>query len=83
MKMVLVFDTEDWDSTRNSMKLAQRFFQMHHYAYEGSGKIAFTKIPLIKLVRQVARDIESRKLDSSLRGCKQYVESHWVHWDNQ
>ena len=83
MKMVLVFDTEDWASARNSMRLAQRFFQMHHYTYEGGDKITFTKIPLIKLVRQVAKDVEAVRLNSSLRDTKKYVETHWTDWDNQ
>jgi hypothetical protein len=83
MKMVLVFDTEDWAATRNSLKLAHQFFKAHNMIYEGSGRISFTKIPMIKMVRQVAREVESKKLDSSLRGCKQYVESRWIDWDNQ
>ena len=83
MKMVLVFDTEDWVGTRNSLKLAQRFFQMHHHTHEGGGRLTFTKIPLIKLVRQVAIDVKAGRLDGSLRETKQYVESHWVGWDTQ
>lgn len=83
MKMVLVFDTEDWVGTRNSLKLAQRFFEMHRHTYEGSDKLTFTKIPLIKLVRQVAKDVEAMRLNSSLRETKKYVEIHWTDWDNQ
>ena len=83
MKMVLVFDTENWEATRNSLKLAHQFFKAHHQTYEGSGRISFTKIPLIKLVLQVAKDVEAARLNSSLRDTKKYVETHWTDWDNQ
>ena len=80
MKMVLVFDTEDWVGTRNSLKLAQRFFQMHHQVGKGGAKIAFTKIPMIKAIRQAAKAVEGGKLTSSLRDCKKYTEDHWIDW---
>ena len=83
MKMVLVFDTEDWDGTRNSLRLAQRFFKIHQASFAtDSGRVSFTKIPLIKLVRQVARDVEDNKLNSGLRQCKNYVEDRWIDWQS-
>jgi len=83
MKMVLVFDTEDWDGTRNSMKLAQRFFKIHQASFESdSGRVLLAKIPMIKLVRQVARDVQSNKLNSGLRECKNYVEDRWLDWQS-
>lgn len=81
MKMVLVFDTEDFASARNSLKMAQHFFKVHHESRVGeSGKVSFTKIPMIKLVRRIARGVENNKLDSSLRNCKNYVDDHWIEW---
>jgi hypothetical protein len=84
MKMVLVFDTEDWDGSRNSLRLAQQFFKIHRVplASGDSGRVSFTKIPMIKLVRQVARDVEDNKLNSGLRQCKNYVEDRWIDWQS-
>ena len=84
MKMVLVFDTEDFASARNSLLMAQHFFKVHHESRVGeSGKVSFTKIPMIKLVRRIARGVENNKLDSNLRNCKKYVDDHWIDWQSQ
>jgi len=81
VKMVLVFDTEDWAGSRNSLKLAMQFFKAHHASHSaGDGHVTFTKIPMIKAIRQVARDVEKGKLTSGLRDCKQYAEANWNGW---
>ena len=81
MKMVLVFDTEDWTGSRNSLKLAMQFFKAHHASHSmGDGHLTFTKIPMIKTIRQVAKAVESGKLSSSLRDCKRYTETNWNDW---
>ena len=81
MKMVLVFDTEDWKGSRNSLKLAMQFFKAHHAQHSmGDGHLTFTKIPMIKAIREVAKAVENGKLSSSLRDCKRYTEDHWVDW---
>lgn len=81
MKMVLVFDTEDWVGTRNSLKLAMQFFKAHHASHSmGDGHLTFTKIPMIKAIREVARAVENGKLNSSLRDCKRYAETNWNDW---
>ena len=81
MKMVLVFDTEDWASTRNSLKLAMQFFKANHASHSmGDGHLTFTKIPMIKAVRQIARAVENGKLTSGLRECKQFTETNWNNW---
>lgn len=81
MKMVLVFDTEDWKGSRNSLKLAMQFFKAHHASHSmGDGHLTFTKIPMIKAIRQAARAVENGKLSSSLRDCKKYTEDNWLDW---
>ena len=81
MKMVLVFDTEDWKGSRNSLKLAMQFFKAHHASHSmGDGHLTFTKIPMIKAIREVAKAVENGKLNSSLRDCKKYTEDHWIDW---
>ncbi len=79
--MVLVFDTEDWVGTRNSLKLAMQFFKAHHVSHSAcEGDLTFSKIPMIKAIRQTAKAVESGKLTSSLRDCKKYTEDHWIDW---
>jgi hypothetical protein len=81
VKMVLVFDTEDWTGSRNSLKLAMQFFKAHHASHSmGDGHLTFTKIPMIKAVRQIAKAVENGKLTSGLRECKKYTEDHWIDW---
>jgi hypothetical protein len=79
--MVLVFDTEDWIGSRNSLKLAMQFFKAHHETCgPADAIISFTKIPMIKAIREVANAVENGKLNSSLRDCKKYTEDHWIDW---
>jgi len=80
VKMVLVFDTEDWTGSRNSLKLAMQFFKAHHETYSSTQPITFTKIPMIKAIRSVAKAVENGKLTSGLRDCKKYTEDHWIDW---
>lgn len=79
--MVLVFDTEDWAGSRNSLKLAMQFFKAHlAYHSMDDSNLTFTKIPMIKAIREVAKAVENGKLNSSLRDCKKYTEDHWIDW---
>jgi len=78
--MVLVFDTEDWIGSRNSLKLAMQFFALHGTFGPADTNISFTKIPMIKAIREVAKAVESGKMNSSLRDCKKYTEDHWIDW---
>jgi len=80
MKMVLVFDTEDWHATRGSFQLALQFFRTHGMIAP-MDKVSFNKIAMIKAVRDVARAVESGKLDSGLRKCKEYADKNWMDWN--
>jgi hypothetical protein len=81
-KFTIVLDTDDPVGLRDALEIATILNRNHRTGYEsGVTKAKIGKIALIKLVREVARMVEDGKMDSSLRGCKQFVDGRWAGLD--
>ena len=77
-KFTIVLDTDDPVGLRDALEIATILNRNHRTGYEsGITKAKIGKIPLIKLVREVARMVEDGKLDTSLRDCKRFVDGRW------
>jgi hypothetical protein len=77
-KFTIVLDTDDREGLRDALEIATILNRNHRTGYEsGITKAKIGKIPLIKLVREVARMVEDGKLDASLRDCKRFVDGRW------
>jgi hypothetical protein len=74
-KFTIVLDTDDPQGLRDALEIAVLLNRNH--GGSGAQTAEFTKIPLIKLVRTVAREVENNKMDSSLRSCKTFVDQRW------
>ena len=82
-KFTIVLDTDDPVGLRDALEITTVLNRNHRTGYEsGITKVKIGKIALIKLVREVARMIEDGKMDSSLRGCKQFVDGRWTGLDS-
>ena len=78
-KFTIVLDTDDSQGLRDALEIATLLNKNHHTGWEcGSTKVKIGKISLIKLVRDVAKLVESGKQDSSLRDSKGFVEERWA-----
>lgn len=76
-KFTIVLDTDDPQGLRDALEIAVLLNRNHGGLGVLHGTAEFTKIPLIKLVRTVAREVENNKMDSSLRSCKTFVDQRW------
>ena len=77
-KFTLVLDTDDPQGLRDALEIARLLNKNHHTGLGQSlPKAKISKISLIKLVRQVAKDVEDGKMTSSLRDSKHFVDNRW------
>jgi hypothetical protein len=77
-KFTLVLDTDDPQGLRDALEIARLLNKNHHTGLgESLPKAKIGKISLIKLVRQVAKDVEEGKMTSSLRDSKRFVDDRW------
>ena len=77
-KFTIVLDTDDPQGLRDALEVATILNRNHRTGYEsGITKAKIGKIPLIKLVREVARMVEDGKMDSSLRDSKRFIDGRW------
>jgi len=76
-KFTLVLDTDDPQGLRDALEIAQLLNKNHNNLSYSSNSIEIGKISLIKLVRQVAKDVEEGKITSSLRDSKHFVADRW------
>ena len=79
-KFTIVLDTDDPQGLRDALQIAILLNKNHGNLHPWGTKVEFTKIPLIKLVREIAKNVEEGKMDSSLRSSKQFVDNRWDHW---
>ena len=92
MKMTIVLDTDDIQGLDDAYKVANMLHRRHvrgttSVPVYGGKKAAFSKIALIKFIRNFARECEAQvasaglpALDpglSSLRNTKRFVDAHW------
>ena len=78
-KFTIVLDTDDPQGLRDALDIALLLNKNHLLGCESSiTKAKIGKIALIKLVRDVAKLVESRKMDSSLRDSKGFVDERWT-----
>tara|TARA_R110002020_G_scaffold328411_2_gene544380 strand:+ start:410 stop:664 length:255 start_codon:yes stop_codon:yes gene_type:complete len=78
MKMTIILDTDDPQGLRDALEIATILNRNHgtiESAYNFKAKIG--KIALIKMVRQVAREVEEGKMTSCLRDSKRFVDGKW------
>ena len=77
-KFTIVLDTDDPQGLRDALEIAT-ILNRNHGTLDGnpSAKAKIGKIALIKMVRDVAKNVEEAKLSSSLRDCKQFVDARW------
>ena len=76
-KFTLVLDTDDPQGLRDALEIAQLLNKNHNNLSYSSNSIEIGKISLIKLVRQVAKDVEEGQITSSLRDSKHFVDDRW------
>ena len=78
-KFTIVLDTDDPQGLRDALEIALLLNKNHGTGYESSiTKAKIGKISMIKLVRDVAKLVESGKQDSSLRDSKGFVDERWA-----
>jgi len=79
-KFTIVLDTDDPQGLRDALEIATILNKNHHTITEDpytTPKAKIGKIALIKMVRDVAKNVEEAKLSSSLRDCKRFVDARW------
>ena len=77
-RFTIVLDTDDPQGLRDALEIATILNKNHGIlegAYNAKAKIG--KIALIKMVREVAKNVEEGKLSSSLRDSKRFVDGKW------
>lgn len=80
-KFTIVLDTDDPQGLRDALEIATLLNKNHGTLSGISGtKARIGKIPLIKLIREVAKNVEDGKMDSSLRDCKHFVDKKWYNF---
>ena len=78
-RFTIVLDTDDPQGLRDALAVAT-ILNKNHGTFSDlnpSVKVKIGKIALIKLVRDVAKNVEEAKLSSSLRDCKLFVDARW------
>ena len=77
-RFTIVLDTDDPQGLRDALEIATILNKNHGtLSADSPGKAKIGKIGLIKMVRDVARNVEEAKLSSSLRDCKRFVDARW------
>ena len=78
MKMTIILDTDDPQGLRDALEIAT-ILNRNHGTIEGAYnvKAKIGKIALIKMVREVAREVEEGKMTSCLRDSKRFVDGKW------
>ena len=77
-KFTIVLDTDDPQGLRDALEVATILNRNHRtLSADSPGKAKIGKIPLIKMIREVAKKVEDGKMDSSLRDCKRFVDGKW------
>ena len=77
-RFTIVLDTDDPQGLRDALEIATILNKNHGtLSADSPGKAKIGKIALIKMVRDVAKNVEEAKLSSSLRDCKQFVDARW------
>jgi hypothetical protein len=76
-KFTIVLDTDDPQGLRDALEIATLLNKNHGLLGTGSHRAEIGKIPLIKMIREVAKNVEEGKMDSSLRDCKHFVDKKW------
>ena len=77
-RFTIVLDTDDPQGLRDALEIATILNRNHGTldgAYNVKAKIG--KIALIKMVRQVAKNVEEGKMTSCLRDSKRFVDGKW------
>tara|TARA_X000001382_G_scaffold51005_1_gene34739 strand:+ start:468 stop:722 length:255 start_codon:yes stop_codon:yes gene_type:complete len=77
-KFTIVLDTDDPQGLRDALEIAT-ILNRNHGTIEGAYnvKAKIGKIALIKMVREVAREVEEGKMTSCLRDSKRFVDGKW------
>ena len=77
-RFTIVLDTDDPQGLRDALEIAT-ILNKNHGTLGGNpaAKVKIGKIALIKMVRDVAKNVEEAKLSSSLRDCKRFVDARW------
>ena len=77
-RFTIVLDTDDPQGLRDALEIAT-ILNRNHGSLDGGyiTKVKIGKISLIKLVRQVAKDVEEGKMTSCLRDSKRFVDGKW------
>ena len=77
-RFTIVLDTDDPQGLRDALEIAT-ILNRNHGTLGGnpSAKVKIGKIALIKMVRQVAKDVEEGKMTSCLRDSKRFVDGKW------
>ena len=77
-KFTIVLDTDDPQGLRDALEIATILNRNHNTGYKSSiTKAKIGKITLIKMVREVAREVEEGKMTSCLRDSKRFVDGKW------
>ena len=77
-RFTIVLDTDDPQGLRDALEIATILNKNHGtLSADSPGKAKIGKIALIKMVRDVARNVEEGKLSSSLRDSKRFVDGKW------
>jgi len=77
-RFTIVLDTDDPQGLRDALEVATILNRNHRtLSADSPGKAKIGKIPLIKMIREVAKKVEDGKMDSSLRDCKRFVDGKW------
>ena len=77
-RFTIVLDTDDPQGLRDALEIATILNKNHGtLSADSPGKAKIGKIALIKVVRDVAKNVEEAKLSSSLRDCKRFVDARW------
>jgi hypothetical protein len=78
-RFTIVLDTDDPQGLRDALEIATILNKNHGTLsdFNPTVKVKIGKIALIKMVRDVAKNVEEAKLSSSLRDCKRFVDARW------
>ena len=78
-RFTIVLDTDDPQGLRDALEIAT-ILNRNHGTFSDlnpSVKVKIGKIALIKMVREVAKDVEEGKMTSCLRDSKRFVDGKW------
>ena len=78
-RFTIVLDTDDPQGLRDALEIAT-ILNRNHGTFSDlnpSVKVKIGKIALIKMVRQVAKNVEEGKMTSCLRDSKRFVDGKW------